>query len=271
MIIQAAMLTRRSGDTYCRSPEFSCWTLWCLRKGRLKVSLLEGNSSRKISDQVVFSAPSLILLHPHIPVKVDALQSTQETHVYFEPRPDWIGFLQWGEAFQGCQAIVLESYSQIILDVATEIVHYYRRDDTTHRALALNALERLFLLVDRINPNTSSLWDWDDRIKAALRYLDHNLDHLLHVEEIARAVGMSPSHLAHLFKAQTGYSPIRLHLLLRIEKAKQLLLTTNRKVRDIAAEIGFVNPYHFSTCFRSVVGKSPVNYRKNPMRETALK
>lgn len=265
MIIETAVISRRSGEIYKRTRGIGCWSLWCLRKGKLWISSGSTVKKQKDASGDCISAPALILIRSNVELMAEAKQPTQETHIYFVPKEEWVPFLQWSEIIPGCQVLILENYSQIIFDVATEIIHYSGKHDPTHSYLALNSLEKLFLLVDRINPNTCSLWDWDDRIKTAVRYLDHNLDKLVHVEELAKAVGMSPSHLAHLFKNQTGYSPVRFHLLLRIKRARQLLLASNKKIKEIATEIGFRNPYHFSTSFRNVVGCSPIEYRHNPI------
>lgn len=47
----------------------------------------------------------------------------------------------------------------------------------------------------------------------------------------------------------------------RLEKAKELLKSTNSRVIDIANSIGYVNAGHFATVFQRCVGKSPTQYR----------
>jgi AraC-like DNA-binding protein len=50
----------------------------------------------------------------------------------------------------------------------------------------------------------------------------------------------------------------------RMELAKRLLLTGNLRIKEIAHEVGFVNPYHFSRRFRELTGQSPRDYRRDP-------
>ncbi|WP_354498666.1 helix-turn-helix domain-containing protein [Paenibacillus favisporus] len=58
-------------------------------------------------------------------------------------------------------------------------------------------------------------------------------------------------------------SPYQYLLQVRIGKAQELLLATNRPLADIAAEVGFEEYSHFLATFRKIVGMSPSHYRKN--------
>ncbi|MBA3847133.1 MAG: helix-turn-helix transcriptional regulator, partial [Planctomycetes bacterium] len=86
----------------------------------------------------------------------------------------------------------------------------------------------------------------------------------LDIAALARIAGCSPSHLAHLFSAQVGATPMAWLESQRIERARHLLAATAMAVKEIAAEVGFVNPFHFSTRFRRHVGRSPLAYRRRP-------
>ncbi len=78
---------------------------------------------------------------------------------------------------------------------------------------------------------------------------------------LARSINLSPGYLSGLYKDYFGM-PFQDHLVaLRLERAKILLLSTNRRVYEVAAEVGFDDPNYFSSRFRKQYGLSPNQYR----------
>jgi len=65
-----------------------------------------------------------------------------------------------------------------------------------------------------------------DAIAAAIELMNKKLRHRLKRAELARSVGLSVSRFSHLFKFETGASPIQYLKSLRMQKAKQLLDST---------------------------------------------
>ena len=80
-------------------------------------------------------------------------------------------------------------------------------------------------------------------------------------EEMARDLNVSYSSLRHAFQQHTGFSLYQYQLQLRVNKAKTLLNTTPRSVKEIAGQVGFDCPYHFSNLFKRKTGVSPVAWR----------
>ncbi len=82
------------------------------------------------------------------------------------------------------------------------------------------------------------------------------------VEEAASRVGMSPSHFAHVFKKDTGYSFIDFVNQARMERARELLLGTDLLVRQVADKVGIESLNHFGQLFRRCFGISPNELKK---------
>lgn len=83
--------------------------------------------------------------------------------------------------------------------------------------------------------------------------------------ELARLVGLSPTHLAEIFTRDIGEPPHRYVLRKRMERARELLLTTGLSITELATELGFSSGQHFAAAFRRHTGTTPRDYRNSPV------
>ncbi len=84
----------------------------------------------------------------------------------------------------------------------------------------------------------------------------------LSYKDVAREIFISPSYFLNLFKQETGETFVDYLKNLRIERAKELLLNSNKSIAQIALDIGFSNPNYFSSQFTKSVGVTAKEYRK---------
>lgn len=91
--------------------------------------------------------------------------------------------------------------------------------------------------------------------------LAQNREQTMSVKEIARSLGISPSHLRARFRASCGVSLGRHLRRLRLEKACGLLRLSQRRVTEIAEVCNFSSIYSFSRAFHMAYGVSPLAYR----------
>lgn len=103
-----------------------------------------------------------------------------------------------------------------------------------------------------------------ERIAEVREHLRENIADHHRLDELAAAAGLSVPHFCALFRRQTGYAPIDFLIRQRVQRACQLLDTTEESVAAIAAAVGYEDAYYFSRCFRRVVGYSPRAYRRVP-------
>lgn len=104
----------------------------------------------------------------------------------------------------------------------------------------------------------------NDKIsKAAIDYINSNLDKKITVSSIADTVHLSQSQFSKRFKEETGYSPYEFVMIKRLNKAKYLLLNSALQIVEIARQTGFDNSAKFSAFFISAEGISPRAFRKN--------
>src|SRR3712207_527305 len=94
----------------------------------------------------------------------------------------------------------------------------------------------------------------------------------LGVDDMAAAAGLSPAHFSREFRAAFGESPHAYLLTRRLERAAQLLLTTDRSVAEICFSVGLSSVGSFTTSFTRTYGVSPTAYRAAypPAAERAL-
>jgi len=95
----------------------------------------------------------------------------------------------------------------------------------------------------------------------SIERMRERLDQPMQLAEMAAEAGLSVSHYSTLFRAQTGFSPIDYFLRMRMQHAAQLLDTTEMRVAEIAASLGYDDPYYFSRRFRHFMRRSPRAYR----------
>jgi len=100
------------------------------------------------------------------------------------------------------------------------------------------------------------------RVEPILTWIEDNYTEPFRLEEMSRALHLSPYHLSHLFKEATGISITEYIATRRIHQAVQLLTTTSKPISLIAQEIGLTNISYFCKLFRSKMGVTPLQYRK---------
>ncbi len=114
-------------------------------------------------------------------------------------------------------------------------------------------------LVDVNSQNPSNR----EPIREAIDYINNNLKNELTQKEVADHVHLNPSYLSSLFKEHVKLTFSEYVTRRRIQRAKELLMTTNLPVNDIAEESGYKTAKYFIKIFRELEGMTPSAYRKN--------
>lgn len=101
----------------------------------------------------------------------------------------------------------------------------------------------------------------DHRVEKVIEVVLSDLQKKVSVEELSRAVNLSPSRLRSLFRVETGTSLARYIRIMRMRQAKHLLETTFLSVKEIMLQVGLSNESHFVRNFKKIFGLAPVKYR----------
>jgi AraC family transcriptional regulator of adaptative response / methylphosphotriester-DNA alkyltransferase methyltransferase len=125
---------------------------------------------------------------------------------------------------------------------------------------AKQALAENFRPCKRCKPTNEKLPDseWVDQMT---QYIDKHYSEKLTLETLADICHGSPYHLHRTFKKIIGFTPVEYIQQVRINKAKNLLINSDRSVADIAIAVGIPNTSYFITFFKKKTGYTPTQYR----------
>lgn len=102
----------------------------------------------------------------------------------------------------------------------------------------------------------------EQAVRRAISAMHENLGEQLTVDDLARAAMFSKFHFTRVFQRTTGVSPGRFLSALRLQRAKDLLVSTSLSVADISIRVGYSSVGTFSSRFRRSVGMPPTSYRR---------
>lgn len=94
----------------------------------------------------------------------------------------------------------------------------------------------------------------------AIKYIQFNYSHDISIDDVAKSVGVSRSHLYRVFMSNVGKSPIDYLTEYRIGEACNLLRTSNLSIAEVAISVGFFDQFYFSRVFKKSVGVPPSRY-----------
>lgn len=100
-------------------------------------------------------------------------------------------------------------------------------------------------------------------------YLETHWQRLRSLEQIARECHVAAAHLCRLFQRFDHQSPYQCLLRLKMQHAAARLQTSDATIKQIADELGFGDPFHFSRVFKAVLGVSPARLASVARREPA--
>ena len=130
-----------------------------------------------------------------------------------------------------------------------------------------NYLKRYLTEVIRLRDGSTSGRN-SQLLQAALVYIDeHFTDGELSLNKVSSAVGLSANHFSTLFSHEMGMTFIDYLIRKRMERACELLMTTDLKSFEVAYRSGYNDPHYFSTTFKKLQGMSPMEYRRRGKRK----
>jgi len=100
------------------------------------------------------------------------------------------------------------------------------------------------------------------QIRKVQEYIEANLATSIRNRDLAALAKLSEFHFAVAFRNSVGETPHEFLIRRRMDRARQLMLSTDLPLCDIASECGLADQAHLSRLFRRVVGESPASWRR---------
>jgi len=209
----------------------------------------------------------LICIKPHVNLSTTKTTSWHGLQVLFRPKTEWLPWLYWPEQINGLMLLPFpdEQHRDYLYQKLEEVRSYQLSDHLRSHALGVNLLEHVILMCDQMHYAAQRVID--PRIQRALLEIQLRLHQPLPVSELARLATLSPSRFAYLFRSQLGISPQQYIEQERMRQATKSLLESERQIQDIARDVGFEDPFYFSTRFARHFGCSPKSWRENQRKQ----
>jgi two-component system response regulator YesN len=120
----------------------------------------------------------------------------------------------------------------------------------------------IFTKIITIKLNNSFKNKYSKKVSDSIDYINKNLyDQSLSLTDIAENINVHKVYLCRIFKEETGENVTQYILKARIEKSKEIILSTNYKLYEISDKLGFNSPQQFSILFKKVTGITPNQFR----------
>lgn len=235
----------------------SGWTLLLTVRGRGRLLDRSGEAELGEGDVVLVPAGAEHRYRRH-----EAAAAWWHRWVYFQPRPAWFPWLVWQGG--GARAAVLRGQDEVFRTelerIFAEIGAWSIHADDFSTEMSLNLLERAILICSRSSQRVRH--DDDQRLAEVCAFIVENIRRALTLTDIADHAHLSVSRLSHLFLKKYGESVMSWRDALRIQMACRFLRMTQAPIKQVAIEVGFADPLHFSKTFRRRTGRSPSEFRR---------
>ena len=155
-----------------------------------------------------------------------------------------------------------------------QIIDYYMKQDSGSQSGSMQNVVRQMFRLEELEDyylqfflNTASLlkndsiYAIDDVIDRVQIYIRHNYQKDLTQDFIASLFYLNRSYLSTLFRQKTGMKFIDYLNEIRLEKAMEMLLGTNRRMYQVSKAVGYDNPKYFFRVFKKKTGMTPEQYR----------
>ncbi|EMB15148.1 helix-turn-helix domain-containing protein [Rhodopirellula europaea] len=200
-----------------------------------------------------------ILFDPlELPLSIGDLQSLSGYHALFTLEPAWRKRHQFTSRLQLNPAELIET-----LRYVESLDQELKQRSAGFRTMATLTMLQLVTFLSRCysrtrNPESKKLL----RIAEAISHIQRHFDRSISLDDLVEISGMSRRNFIRTFEGTMETSPIKYLIQVRIQEASRLLRSTDRSITDIAFDVGFSDSNYFSRQFRTHLGLSPREYRK---------
>ena len=165
------------------------------------------------------------------------------------------------------QTIFYFGIREEFLDSYYKIFDIIQKEEPGYQQIASGLIVKLLGYIIAFNKQRNfSGGKVEDIIQKVRFQMRERVEQEIDFVELAKQNNIGYSYFRRMFKKYTGISPHQYHLELKIMRARELILSTEKNIKEISYELGFHSIYYFSRFFKKKVGKSPTDFRKQTSR-----
>ena len=153
--------------------------------------------------------------------------------------------------------------NRLLKQLFDEIILELQLKKPLFQDITLLLFQQLLPQIHRIRLSQSAADDQTALIDQLIIRLNQQYMEPWDIASMADFCNLSPYYFSHQFKAVAGVAPVQYLNRLRIEKAKELLLTEDLSVSEVSMLVGYKDPLYFSKAFKKATGSSPKSFHGN--------
>lgn len=160
-------------------------------------------------------------------------------------------------------SVVDVGYREEIIDTYYKIFNYVKEEKPGYQQVAAGMIMKLLgFIVSMDKQKDFSGKRVEKIIQNACFTIRENVEAEINFQSFAEENNIGYSYFRKMFKKYTGVPPVQYHLDLKILRAKEMLLYTDKSIKEISYDLGFQSIYYFSRIFKNKLGVSPSEIRK---------
>ncbi|AKL95919.1 transcriptional regulator AraC family [Clostridium aceticum] len=197
-----------------------------------------------------------------------ALEVIEQTEAFF--RKNTVKDVEVKLFYSNMISNVFERYYHCFVeeDKAKDYTYYHNRLMAATKIKSVVALMKEIIITIINNVKTYRNNNSNDIIKEAIDYIERNYQKKISLQSLAEYLNLSKHYVCYLFKKETGEN-ISLYVnKLRIEKAKQLVVDSDCKIKEIYDDLGFSDQQYFSKTFKKITGMTIMQYKDSVLNNS---
>lgn len=215
------------------------------------------------TDQFKVVPGSILILQPGVWHRYKPDPNTGWNEHYIGFNGDFCSHFFQEVFFQMAKPVIYIGFQESLLKIFFEIIQHVKEEKTGHQQVsAANTILMLSKILFFVRNREFDGKSMERTIQKACLHFRENLNKNINIEVLAGELNVGYSYFRQMFRKYTGISPTQYHLSLRIQRAKDLLASTDNSFKEIAIELGFESYFYFSRIFKEKTGKNPMEFKK---------
>jgi YesN/AraC family two-component response regulator len=154
----------------------------------------------------------------------------------------------------------LKDYYQVE-DIFRQMIQSWNTKLPGYEFVAKTLLQQLIIAIAQNTQKQSQNYSTSLKVEKIIKYMHQKINEKVSLSELSELVQLSPAYLSRAFKEITGYSIIEFFNKMKIDKAKELILEGDIKIKAVAQTLGFTDEFYFSRIFKRMTGISPSEFQ----------